>query len=432
MAPLFVAPASAGLQTSGTHVGMLARLLPFGGRKPDEHADSAFTEAPGDTEADVIRAVVVDEELLGAGGEEELGRPDAPDGACGPSLQPSTSGAAQGRLAELLYGFSSTNLETVKLLASGGIAGAVSKSCTAPLARLTILYQVNGLQLAAAGLPGTRLGVWAALRHVVAQEGLRALWKGNGVTIIHRLPYSAANFWTYEQVNELWKRYLPPSSSPTSDLTVVARRLVSGGVAGMTACALAYPLDLVRTRLAAQTQHRYYRGIGHALATIAADEGLAGLYRGLGATLLQVAPSLAINYATYEAMRSQWLALTDRTTPTVSISLACGSMAGLVSSSCTFPLDLVRRRLQLVGQGGTRQAGSGGTGPQQLRFAAAAGGRGAYGAVFREIWHKEGPRGFYVGILPEYYKVVPGVAIAFCVYEAMKAGLGVTTNARNR
>eukprot|EP00887_Chlorella_sp_A99_P007864 scaffold20.g7864.t1 len=400
---------------SGYTDGMLARLLPFGGRKPDEHADSAFTEAPGDTEADVIRAVVVDEELLGAGGEEELGRPDAPDGACGPSLQPSTSGAAQGRLAELLYGFSSTNLETVKLLASGGIAGAVSKSCTAPLARLTILYQVNGLQLAAAGLPGTRLGVWAALRHVVAQEGLRALWKGNGVTIIHRLPYSAANFWTYEQarggrgaeqlVNELWKRYLPPSSSPTSDLTVMARRLVSGGVAGMTACALAYPLDLVRTRLAAQTQHR---------------------------CAAWVAPSLAINYATYEAMRSQWLALTDRTTPTVSISLACGSMAGLVSSSCTFPLDLVRRRLQLVGQGGTRQAGSGGTGPQQLRFAAAAGGRGAYGAVFREIWHKEGPRGFYVGILPEYYKVVPGVAIAFCVYEAMKAGLGVTTNARNR
>ena len=34
-------------------------------------------------------------------------------------------------------------LETVKLLASGGFAGAFSKSCTAPLARLTILYQVS-------------------------------------------------------------------------------------------------------------------------------------------------------------------------------------------------------------------------------------------------------------------------------------------------
>ena len=52
------------------------------------------------------------------------------------------------------------------------------------------------------GLPPGRLGVGAALRHVVRSEGLRALWKGNGVTIVHRLPYSATNFWVYEHVNE--------------------------------------------------------------------------------------------------------------------------------------------------------------------------------------------------------------------------------------
>lgn len=50
----------------------------------------------------------------------------------------------------------------------------------------------------------------------------------------------------------------------------------------------AYPLDLVRTRLAAQTTQRYYTGIAHALRTIVAEEGLRGLYRGLPATLVQV------------------------------------------------------------------------------------------------------------------------------------------------
>lgn len=50
----------------------------------------------------------------------------------------------------------------------------------------------------------------------------------------------------------------------------------------------AYPLDLVRTRLSAQTKGHYYTGIAHAVRTIARDEGLLGLYRGLGATLLQV------------------------------------------------------------------------------------------------------------------------------------------------
>ena len=50
----------------------------------------------------------------------------------------------------------------------------------------------------------------------------------------------------------------------------------------------AYPLDLLRTRLAAQTTCNYYSGIRGYLATIVRDEGAAGLYRGLGATLIQV------------------------------------------------------------------------------------------------------------------------------------------------
>ncbi|EFN56052.1 hypothetical protein CHLNCDRAFT_35348 [Chlorella variabilis] len=375
-------------------------------------------------EADVTRAVVVDEER-----HQLRARPAAAAAAAAAGDEGGpTAAAVVADLDEDLLQEEATSsgsllsvdtLEQAKLLLSGGVAGAFSKSCTAPLARLTILYQVNGMQTAAAGSGGSllmRLGVGAALRHVARTEGLAALWKGNGVTIIHRLPYSATNFWVYEHVNELWKRHIPSQGAWAAG--DVARRLVAGGVAGMSACALAYPLDLVRTRLAAQTTRSYYTGIGHALRTIVADEGARGLYRGLGPTLLQVAPSLAINYAAYETMRSAWLAQTDLPTPTVPMSLACGSAAGLVSSTATFPLDLVRRRLQLRGQGG-----AGGGGPQQPATF-----RGTFSAVLQ----REGVRGLYSGILPEYYKVVPGVAIAFCTYELMKKMLGVQTNATQR
>ena len=66
---------------------------------------------------------------------------------------------------------------------------------------------------------------------------------------------------------------------------------------------------------------------------------------------MQVAPSLAINYCAYESLRAYWLLCQpELVAPTVPMSLLCGSTAGLVSSTATFPLDLARRRLQLEGQ----------------------------------------------------------------------------------
>jgi len=68
-------------------------------------------------------------------------------------------------------------------------------------------------------------------------------------------------------------------------------------------------------------------------------------------------------------------------------SLICGSMAGLLSSTLTFPLDLVRRRMQLEGRRGA-----------QIKY-------DSYASVVRAVYRRQGLLGFYQGILPEYYKV---------------------------
>lgn len=69
---------------------------------------------------------------------------------------------------------------------------------------------------------------------VATQEGLRSLWKGNLATILHRIPYSAVNFSTFEAAKrELEARQ---TFSGTAGGGEVARRFVAGAASGLVAC----------------------------------------------------------------------------------------------------------------------------------------------------------------------------------------------------
>lgn len=57
--------------------------------------------------------------------------------------------------------------------------------------------QVQGMEDAAA-VRNSRPSIWAEARRIFQEEGVMAFWKGNTVTIVHRLPYSAINFFAYE------------------------------------------------------------------------------------------------------------------------------------------------------------------------------------------------------------------------------------------
>lgn len=290
---------------------------------------------------------------------------------------------------------------TVSQLIAGGVAGAVSKTCTAPLARLTILFQVQGMHSDASTL--RKATMWREASRIVREEGFRAFWKGNLVTIAHRLPYSSISFYAFERYKNLLQLITGEENHGIgTDLFI---RLAGGGLAGITAASVTYPLDLVRTRLSAQRNVIYYRGIWHALHTISREEGILGLYKGLGACLLGVGPNLAISFSVYDTTRSYWQ-LHRPEDSTVLVSLACGSLSGIASSTVTFPLDLVRRRMQLEGAGGRARVYK----------------TGILG-TFRQIIKSEGLRGIYRGILPEYYKVVPSIGIVFMTYEKLKQAL---------
>ncbi|GAA0167877.1 mitochondrial carrier protein [Lithospermum erythrorhizon] len=309
-------------------------------------------------------------------------------------------GGARKFLPQQHHHRNTSQIGTVPQLFAGGIAGAFSKTCTAPLARLTILFQVQGMHSDVAML--SKPSILTEASRILNEEGFRAFWKGNLVTVAHRLPYSAVNFYAYEQYKDILKSSLKANGYERNAGTDALVHFVGGGMAGMTSAAATYPLDLVRTRLAAQTNAIYYRGIWHALQTICRDEGVWGLYKGLGATLLGVGPSIAISFSVYESLRSHWHSRRPNDS-TAMVSLVCGSLSGIASSTATFPLDLVRRRMQLEGVAGRARVYN----------------TGLFG-TFGHIVRSEGLRGLYRGILPEYYKVVPSVGIVFMTYETLK------------
>lgn len=121
----------------------------------------------------------------------------------------------------------------------------VSKTTVAPLDRIKILLQAHNRH-------HEKLGVFRSLGHVVRQESLLALYKGNGAQMVRIFPYAATQFTTFE----VYKSYLDGIFGKTSHID----KFLAGAMAGLSAVTLTYPLDTIRARLAFQVRFsRYYQ-----------------------------------------------------------------------------------------------------------------------------------------------------------------------------
>lgn len=291
----------------------------------------------------------------------------------------------------------------IKSFIAGGIAGCAAKTTTAPLDRFKILLQVHHDKYKS-------YGVWRGLLAVVKFEGFRGLYKGNGAMMVRVYPYAAVQFLSYEQYKKLTRPYFSQYGH--------INKLVSGSMAGISAVLSTYPLDLVRTRLAFQVDEVRYKGIVHALTSIVRNEGgLFALYKGLYPTILGMIPYAGIAFYTYEVTKSFMLqteiftkySLDNSGTIVLTIpaNLCCGGLAGAVAQSCSYPLDVARRRMQLARKGD----------PQWSNL------KSTIYSIFKQHGIKQG---FYRGLSINFYRAIPQVAVSFTVYDFMKELLKIS------
>ncbi|XP_025844317.2 mitochondrial adenyl nucleotide antiporter SLC25A23 isoform X2 [Vulpes vulpes] len=246
-----------------------------------------------------------------------------------------------------------------KQLVAGAVAGAVSRTGTAPLDRLKVFMQVHASKT-------NKLNILGGLKSMIREGGMCSLWRGNGINVLKIAPESAIKFMAYEQV--------------------------------------------LKTRLTLRRTGQY-KGLLDCAWQILEREGPRAFYRGYLPNVLGIIPYAGIDLAVYETLKNRWLQQYSRDSadPGILVLLACGTISSTCGQIASYPLALVRTRMQA-------QASI--EGAPQLSML----------GLLRHILSQEGVWGLYRGIAPNFMKVIPAVSISYVVYENMKQALGVTSS----
>jgi len=262
-----------------------------------------------------------------------------------------------------------------KYFIAGGIAGATSRTATAPLDRLKVMLQVQT----------TRSSVVSAVTTIWKQDNIRGFFRGNGLNVVKVAPESAIKFYAFEML----KKVIGDAQGNNSDIGA-AGRLVAGGVAGGIAQTAIYPMDLIKTRLqTCASEGGRAPKLGTLTKNIWIQEGPRAFYRGLLPSVIGMIPYAGIDLAVYDTLKDMskkyiihdsgmvllqplkmHILFTNKLTiikllplnsetisyycfpsfidPGPLVQLGCGTISGTLGATCVYPLQVIRTRYSVV------------------------------------------------------------------------------------
>ncbi|CCW61403.1 unnamed protein product [Phytomonas sp. EM1] len=175
------------------------------------------------------------------------------------------------------------------------------------------------LQSQPPSLEGRYRNSWDALRTIARYEGVYGLYRGYGSTLWSFGPFSAVYFFSYEIFSDLLTKLCYTNGAPThldndpnntDQRTRILIALGAGAGGNIMASLTTNPLEFVKTRLQVQRAilkgnkspyYKYqYRGLYDGLVTAIKEEGVRGLWRGVGCRMAHAAPNAALAMAFYE------------------------------------------------------------------------------------------------------------------------------------
>ena len=311
---------------------------------------------------------------------------------------------------------------------AGAAAGALPRVVTHPLDTCKARIQVRTPSASV----GLRAGLVAEIGRTARGEGIRALYRGFPTAFWGAAPAGCLYFGAYEASKAL----LSPGGALGGVLgdSSTSVHLLSGLLAEAASCVLWVPIDVVKERLQVQStlyggaadsgarsgaarSTMLYRGNVDAFKSILSTEGVRGLYRGYGATLLSFGPFSAIFFALNEQFKAAWMAhdgvlsVESLAHPTLAFATS-GAAAGSIAAFATNPMDMAKLRLQ-VQRRASALAATDAAGPSAFGY------RGLFHGM-AEIVRHEGPAALFKGAFARVAFQAPTTTIAITSFETLR------------
>ena len=135
------------------------------------------------------------------------------------------------------------------------------------------------------------------------------------------------------------------------------------------------------------------------------DESPRVFFRGLLPAVLQIAPHTALQFYFFGIFKDMYVKIADDSTTSVTGAMIAGSFAGLTAKTLVYPLDLVRKRLQIQGfEHGRKGFG--------IFFYCT----GMLDCLLLTV-QREGVNGLFKGLVPSQVKATATTALHFTIYE---------------
>jgi len=244
----------------------------------------------------------------------------------------------------------------------------------------------------------------------IITAGWTRLFRGVQTILIGCIPAHALYFSSYEMVKAAF-------TDKSGEVSTVGSSLA--GAAAVTAHDLIMtPLDTLKQRL----QLGHYGGVAHAFREVTRTEGAIALYRSFPITLVANVPYGMVMVSTHEACKQFLFSVEHNNNndrqgrPQWQIVLSSSSVAGLVASAVTTPLDRIKTALQtqqlapVCRRGLSQEICRASIAPKHVNWQQAA----------ATIWREEGAAGFVRGMTPRILSHTPAVAISWTTYETAK------------